>query len=310
MGNNVDVARLHQLLEHNEVRNLLSSVQVGIGEDEDLSLAVLLCNHFDAHESCPDQEVEEGFGWREWAVEQATDVMDRLVDAALAHAEKKMESLRKENEQLREENERVRLSNLDCTRWEKATRFDLMRCQNHMLEQRRVIEDLIEQIEESPDASDTEALTEAKRVLGMAPCMDFVGQMAGEKPTHDSRLIPHGWQIRKNDRGDLVLDEIGRDRQVKVLAREIEPNKGDFLSMIGVFLEDLRTFSALQSEPSDICREPEAFETFAADQKLSLERHPLHYLFLDPSTNLARRAWKAGINYCLKAKSDQASEKE
>ena len=39
--------------------------------------------------------------------------------------------------------------------------------------------------------------------------------------------------------------------------------------------------------------EQKAFETWARERGLCLDMHPLHYLFLDADTNLARQAWKA-----------------
>jgi hypothetical protein len=41
--------------------------------------------------------------------------------------------------------------------------------------------------------------------------------------------------------------------------------------------------------------EQKAFETWARERGLCLDMHPLHYLFLDADTNLARQAWKAAM---------------
>ncbi|MDC0657090.1 hypothetical protein N6L27_03675 [Leisingera sp. SS27] len=44
--------------------------------------------------------------------------------------------------------------------------------------------------------------------------------------------------------------------------------------------------------------EQDAFEEWARGQGMNMNQHPLHYLFLDPVTNGARQAWKAGLMHC------------
>jgi len=44
--------------------------------------------------------------------------------------------------------------------------------------------------------------------------------------------------------------------------------------------------------------EQEAFEEWARNKGLNMRQHPLHYLFLDPATDAARNAWKAGLMHC------------
>lgn len=44
-------------------------------------------------------------------------------------------------------------------------------------------------------------------------------------------------------------------------------------------------------------KEQDAFEQWAVDRKLTLDMHPLHYLFLDKETNTARQAWKAALEW-------------
>jgi FtsZ-binding cell division protein ZapB len=44
-------------------------------------------------------------------------------------------------------------------------------------------------------------------------------------------------------------------------------------------------------------KEQKAFEQYAKEQRLDLEQHPLHYLFLDDKTNTARNAWRECLNY-------------
>lgn len=43
--------------------------------------------------------------------------------------------------------------------------------------------------------------------------------------------------------------------------------------------------------------EQKAFEAWAKSQGLSMEQHPLHYLFLDPKTDAARDGWNAARRY-------------
>lgn len=52
----------------------------------------------------------------------------------------------------------------------------------------------------------------------------------------------------------------------------------------------------------DTCdgKEQEAFEAWASAEKMNMQIHPLHYLFLNGETYAARQAWKAAILYCRK----------
>lgn len=43
--------------------------------------------------------------------------------------------------------------------------------------------------------------------------------------------------------------------------------------------------------------EQDAFEAWAASEKMLMDTHPLHWLFLDPKTNAARQGWKAGLRH-------------
>jgi hypothetical protein len=45
-------------------------------------------------------------------------------------------------------------------------------------------------------------------------------------------------------------------------------------------------------------KEQYAFEAWAKSQHMNMHEHPLHYLFLDPQTDAARRAWSECIRYC------------
>lgn len=63
--------------------------------------------------------------------------------------------------------------------------------------------------------------------------------------------------------------------------------------------DHVRALAARQTvgEPVPFAVESKAFETHAASRDLNLVQHPLHYLFLDPVTVEARRAWKAALAF-------------
>ena len=56
------------------------------------------------------------------------------------------------------------------------------------------------------------------------------------------------------------------------------------------------------AELPDTCdgKEQEAFEAYAVGEKLNMQCHPLHYLFLNGEPYAARQSWKAAILYCRK----------
>lgn len=53
--------------------------------------------------------------------------------------------------------------------------------------------------------------------------------------------------------------------------------------------------------------EKKAFEQFAKAEDMNLEAHPHHYLFLDPVTAGARKAWKEAIYFCSRTLMESAS---
>lgn len=67
--------------------------------------------------------------------------------------------------------------------------------------------------------------------------------------------------------------------------------------------DHVRALAARQTvgEPVPFAVESKAFETHAASRDLNLVQHPLHYLFLDPVTVEARRAWKAALAFAQPA---------
>ncbi|ENT5139889.1 hypothetical protein [Pseudomonas aeruginosa] len=58
------------------------------------------------------------------------------------------------------------------------------------------------------------------------------------------------------------------------------------------------TAQAQHSVP-DVCdgKEQNAFEDWASKEGMNMERHPLHWLFLDAKTYSARQGWKAALKY-------------
>ncbi|MBA6427031.1 hypothetical protein [Pseudomonas aeruginosa] len=54
-----------------------------------------------------------------------------------------------------------------------------------------------------------------------------------------------------------------------------------------------------QHSAPDVCdgKEQDAFEEWASKEGMNMERHPLHWLFLDAKTYSARQGWKAALKY-------------
>ena len=57
----------------------------------------------------------------------------------------------------------------------------------------------------------------------------------------------------------------------------------------------------MEQQAASFAVESKAFEAYATSRKLSLQQHPLHYLFLDQLTNEARSAWKAALTFASTA---------
>ncbi|MEN1773256.1 hypothetical protein AAIH29_14450 [Pseudomonas aeruginosa] len=57
--------------------------------------------------------------------------------------------------------------------------------------------------------------------------------------------------------------------------------------------------SQAQHSVPDVCdsKEQNAFEEWASKEGMNMERHPLHWLFLDAKTYSARQGWKAALKY-------------
>ena len=50
-------------------------------------------------------------------------------------------------------------------------------------------------------------------------------------------------------------------------------------------------------EPFEFKQESKAFEEHAMDRGMVMAQHPLHYIFMDKETSLAREIWKQAILY-------------
>jgi hypothetical protein len=58
------------------------------------------------------------------------------------------------------------------------------------------------------------------------------------------------------------------------------------------------TTSEQVKEALEPCKiEHTKFEEWAASEGYDMHEHPLHYLFMDPKTNAARKGWKAALQY-------------
>ncbi|RQB13461.1 hypothetical protein IPC462_01725 [Pseudomonas aeruginosa] len=66
-------------------------------------------------------------------------------------------------------------------------------------------------------------------------------------------------------------------------------------------LRELLAVGPAQAQHSvpDVCdgKEQNAFEDWASKEGMNMERHPLHWLFLDAKTYSARQGWKAALKY-------------
>ena len=72
------------------------------------------------------------------------------------------------------------------------------------------------------------------------------------------------------------------------------------MEKIGTFPLIIRPAFTLGGTGGGIAYNREEFEKFAARRKLNLEQHPLHYLFLDGETSLARDCWRAAMDYAIR----------
>ena len=125
--------------------------------------------------------------------------------------------------------------------------------------------------------------------------------------------LSNGWVTRpKRWSGDThhdfpygSLDDEATDLLMKEAADALETAQAenaqwrvDFKEMV---IERNAALARLAELP-DTCdgKEQEAFEAYAVGEKLNMQCHPLHYLFLNGETYAARQGWKAAILYCRK----------
>jgi hypothetical protein len=71
-------------------------------------------------------------------------------------------------------------------------------------------------------------------------------------------------------------------------------HKDEILSALSAQVQDVA-----EREPKEIAtwEEQQAFEAWAKGERYEMHQHPLHYLFMDPKTNAARKGWKAALQF-------------
>ncbi|WP_244260879.1 hypothetical protein [Pseudomonas aeruginosa] len=99
------------------------------------------------------------------------------------------------------------------------------------------------------------------------------------------------------------ISGIGRDAEhprAVVLYLRNEPSDED-MRAIQNFLRAMPAAAPAKAQHSvpDVCdgKEQNAFEDWASKEGMNMERHPLHWLFLDAKTYSARQGWKAALKY-------------
>ncbi|HGS7906840.1 TPA: hypothetical protein ACMFP1_002959, partial [Pseudomonas aeruginosa] len=99
------------------------------------------------------------------------------------------------------------------------------------------------------------------------------------------------------------ISGIGRDAEhprAVVLYLRNEPSDED-MRAIQNFLRAMPAAAPTKAQHSvpDVCdgKEQNAFEDWASKEGMNMERHPLHWLFLDAKTYSARQGWKAALKY-------------
>ncbi len=101
------------------------------------------------------------------------------------------------------------------------------------------------------------------------------------------------------DRWPLIRDSL-KLRLADALARvaELEGKLTDWVHE-GFRLNEALAVAKAQHSVPDVCdgKEQNAFEDWASKEGMNMERHPLHWLFLDAKTYSARQGWKAALKY-------------
>lgn len=135
------------------------------------------------------------------------------------------------------------------------------------------------------------------------PKMEHIGRVVGMGP-HDTWYEPVAYtaeQMQDYARAALAA------RQPVTMDEALAAGDGTLHGAIDHWQERaLRAEAELAArqpvgEPVPFAVESKAFETHAASRDLNLVQHPLHYLFLDPVTVEARRAWKAALAFAQPA---------
>lgn len=96
-------------------------------------------------------------------------------------------------------------------------------------------------------------------------------------------------QCEKNELTQAAARRIANGQETEVEAAAIQ-----------AIAEALTKAESVFSDINFPAKEVEAFEDFARDNRLNMAQHPLHYLFLDSNTSMARLGWKAAVEFIQK----------
>ncbi len=145
-------------------------------------------------------------------------------------------------------------------------------------------------------------------------------QAEAERPTYectmgvgggDGNLFVHGDHASIKAAQKIVLERdaaLARVAELEHVLRVVvnAADHGSWPTTVMHGIEKVREVLAGSGAPSkaqhsvpDVCdgKEQNAFEEWASKEGMNMERHPLHWLFLDAKTYSARQGWKAALKY-------------
>lgn len=102
----------------------------------------------------------------------------------------------------------------------------------------------------------------------------------------------------------LFIEQCDKNQLTRAAARRIANGQETEVesAAIQAIAEALTKAEPVFSDINFPAKEVEAFEDFARVNRLNMAQHPLHYLFLDTHTSMARSAWKVAIEFIRKSK--------
>ena len=106
--------------------------------------------------------------------------------------------------------------------------------------------------------------------------------------------------------GTIAHMQSGNDaRNGPMPQKMFEANKA-LITAAPSLLAEVKALRELLKALPDTCdgKEQRAFEDWAKSRDMDMSEHPLHYLFLDKETAVARNAWRAAIEYTHQALGD------